>query len=73
MKYILLSNFLPSGSYEGEPGIDSHGKYILFPSDTYGVITVSDFLKTPTGDLLQVQEEASEIIDGIRYLKLYYQ
>lgn len=72
MKYALLSNFVPSGSYEGQSGVDSHGKYILFPPDVYGMITSSDFLKTATGDLIQIIEDSSEVINGTRYLKLYY-
>lgn len=72
MKYTLLTNFVPSGSYEGEPGTDAHGKYILFSVDVHGQITASDFLKTSSGDLLQIKEEDSQTINGIRYLKLYY-
>lgn len=72
MKYTLLTNFIPSGSYEGEPGTDAHGKYILFPANTYGQIIASDFLKTSSGDIIHITEEDSQTINGIRYLKLYY-
>lgn len=72
MKYTLMVNFVPCDSYEGEAGMDSHGKYILFPPDVYGVITASDFLKTPSGDLIQVREQSFQVVNGIRYLKLYY-
>lgn len=73
MQYTLLTNFfMPSGSFEGNPGSDSHGNYILFPIEIYGVISVSDFLKTQSGELIQIYEQDYQVIDGVRYLKLYY-
>lgn len=72
MKYTLLTNFVPSNSYEGEPGTDTHGNYILFPAEVREQITASDFLKTASGDLIQITEEDSQIVNGTRYLKLYY-
>ncbi len=72
MKYTLLTNFVPSGSYEGEPDTDTHGNYILFPANVYGKIKASDFLKTPSGNLIQIKEEASKTLNGTQYLKLYY-
>lgn len=73
MKYTLLINFLPSDSYDGEPGEDSHGKYILFDSKLYGVISAPDFLMTESGEQIQICEQAQQILNGIKYLKLYYQ
>lgn len=72
MKYILLKNFLPSETFEGIPGEDTHGRYILFSPDVYDVITAGDFVQTPSGDMIQIQEEDSVLVDGNRYLKLYY-
>ena len=72
MKYTLLGNFISSTSYEGIPGEDNHGKFILFPSEMRDIITASDFLKTESGDMIQIFEESSEVLNGIRFLKLYY-
>lgn len=72
MKYILLKNFLPSDSFDGTSGEDVHGKYILFSPDVRGRITAADFLQTPSGDTIQIQEEDSVLVDGNRFLKLYY-
>ncbi len=72
MTYTLLVNFMPTNSYDGEPGEDSHGKYILFAPEVYGIITASDFLKTASGKQIQIYEQTSQVINGIRYLKLYY-
>ena len=72
MKYTLLIDFLPTDSYDGEAGSDTHGKYILFPAEVRNNIRASDFLRTPSGDLIQIIEEARQDIDGVPHLKLYY-
>lgn len=72
MKYTLFVNFIPTASYNGEPGEDSHGKYILFPPEIYGIISVPDDLKTESGELIHVYEQSSQVINGVRFLKLYY-
>lgn len=72
MKYTLLVNFIPTTSYEGESGVDTHGKYILFPVNVRERIRASDFLNTPSGETIQITEESSQIINGTKFLKLYY-
>lgn len=72
MKYTLLKNFLPGESFDGMPGEDSRGKYILFSADVRDIITTADFLQTPSGDVIQIQEDDSTVVNGTRVLKLYY-
>lgn len=72
MKYTLLKNFVPDAIYEGVSGEDNHGKYILFPPEMRDIITVSDFLTTESDNMIQIHEESSEILNGTRFLKLYY-
>lgn len=72
MKYRLLKDFVPLDSFDGIPGEDNHGSYILFPPNVHGIITASDMLQVPSGGIIQIQEEDSVLIDGTRFLKLYY-
>lgn len=73
MLYTLLANFLPSGSYHGEPGCDPHGKFILFPITLHGIIATGDFLKTQENSILQIKELLPVEIDGnISAMKCYY-
>ncbi len=72
MKFTLLKNFISGDIYEGIPGEDNHGKYIFFPPEIRDIITASDFLRTESGDTIQIQEETSEVLNGTRFLKLYY-
>ena len=58
--------------FRSEPGIDAHGKFILFPAEVKGQIVASDFLKTSSGDFVLITEEDSQTIDGVQYLKLYH-
>ena len=45
MKYVLLENFVPCGTYEGTPGSDEHGNFIMFALDAANAITAGSFVK----------------------------
>lgn len=71
--YFLLNNmFSPCGTYKGLSGVDSHGKFVIFPPEVYGIIGASDFVKTTSGKIIQFYEQDSVVIDNVRYLRLYY-
>lgn len=57
MKYVLLKNFVPCGTYEGTPGSDEHGNFIMFALDATNAITAGSFMKTPDGDMLLLKEQ----------------
>lgn len=72
MKYTVLVNFVLAESYDGQPGEDPIGKYILFPEFCRGVITAGVFLKDSDDNMIQIKQDDYVVIDGERYLKLYY-
>jgi hypothetical protein len=74
MKYVLLENFIPCGAYEGTPGSDEHGNFIMFTLDAANAITAGSFVKTPDGDmfLLKEQDYIKDSDNHIAACKYYY-
>ena len=58
MKYVLLENFIPCGTYEGTPGSDEHGNFIIFALDVASAIKAGSFMKTPDEDILLLKEQS---------------
>ncbi len=74
MKYVLLENFVPCGTYEGTPGSDEHGNFIMFALDAANVITAGSSIKTPDGDMLLLKEQdyIKDPDDHVAACKYYY-
>ncbi|MBU5439488.1 hypothetical protein KQI42_15845 [Tissierella sp. MSJ-40] len=72
MLYTVLDNFIETGTYEGTPGSDQRGDFILFPIELQGIITAGVLLKTPD-TTIQIKEDDYEKENGIiSKLKVYY-
>ncbi|MEA4963154.1 hypothetical protein [Lutispora sp.] len=73
MLYTLLNNFMEAGTYEGIPGSDNRGNFILFPLEFQGIITAGAFLKTTSDSIIQIREDDYEKENGkVSKLKVYY-
>lgn len=72
MKYTLMIDFREAGTYEGVPGKDAVGEYIIFPMTYSEILTVGAWLKDPAGHLIWVTQSDYVTLDGTRYLKLYH-
>lgn len=71
--FVLLDNtFSPCGTYKGFSGVDSHGKFVVFPPEVYGIISAANYVETQSGKVIQFCEQDSVVIDNVRYLRLYY-
>ena len=72
MKYNLLDSFQRVGSYDGTPGTDAVGNYIVFPAECRDIITAGSWIEDPDGNMFQIKQDDSIVINDVRHLKLYY-
>ena len=57
MKYTVLENFIPCGTYEGTPGSDEHGDFIIFDLNVAQNLLPGSFLKNSSGGMLSLKEQ----------------
>lgn len=74
MKYVLLENFVSHGTFEGTPGSDEHGNFIMFALNVANIILPGSFLKSPNGDMIWLKEQnyVKDPDNRITACKYYY-